>query len=286
MAFPVMAAIGAASALGGLFSRQSRAPRIKYSDVDPNNYAERRYQELTDPNSQYNRGQYNNLLRLALSSSPSLDALLGASAASGGSTAFAQQQARANTARAGEAAFTAYEGQRGQTEGLAQGYLGQYYGNRQFVTGTNQQAALAEYQDRNAFSNQLIGLGGGLLGMSLLGNPNQTAEAATRFSPGGVSVPSDQDIAGLSSIGSLGFREGSSGSFGPAPSMGPSSAIPPSNIREGLNYGAPVTPFALPNVGQTYQGASAGPITYGGRPRRQRSFRQRNPGFLPPIGGL
>ena len=175
MAFdPISLGLTGVGLIGSLFS-SSKDPASGDFDYDPERRALKRYGELTNPNSPYYKAIMKHYQSVLSMSTPTLDTLTSFNKSAGisdaGSTAIATNQAKAYSAQMRDKASLSVMDQFLRTEGIAQGYLGQE-ADRAKTQTLGYQGALKEGQNtRTSFYDQLLGLGGGLLGRQLGNNP-------------------------------------------------------------------------------------------------------------------
>jgi hypothetical protein len=106
-------------------------------DYDPERLAKKRYQELTDDNSNFNKGLLGKYMRIAGNSTPGKDTLMAPIRAAGGgymgSAAIAAQQAKGLSEKGRNDAFEGWTSAVIGNEGNASRYLGLEYDRGKYV---------------------------------------------------------------------------------------------------------------------------------------------------------
>ena len=172
-------ASGGAGLLGGLFDSFGRKSSDFKITPDTNGEAYKQYKKFSDLNSDFYRTGETRLKRFYSDMVPTADSMITASRANGmsygGSSYLANQQRkegmRTAMDKAGSSLLDLY--QMGQTQ--AKDYLGMSYDN------AKAEAMLRENQRNKQTSlfAQLMGLGGGMLGYSMMGKNSPTGETPT-----------------------------------------------------------------------------------------------------------
>jgi hypothetical protein len=165
----------AAGGLGMLAGMIGGSHSSNYSekdfDFDPNRTAEKRFNELTDVNSETNKGLFGRYMRLAGNSTPGKDTLMAPVRSAGGgymgSAAIAMQKANELSSKGRNDAFEGWTNAVVSNEGNASRYLGLEYERAQ-----KQNEGYMGYQQRQEANSQdmwgeVANLGGSLLGMFL-----------------------------------------------------------------------------------------------------------------------
>ena len=138
-------------------------------DYDPENTARKRYEELTDENSAYNKGLLGKYMRIAGNSTPGKDTLMAPIRASGGgymgSAAIAAQQAKGLSEKGRNDAFEGWTSAVIGNEGNASRYLGLDYQKEQYGNEAwNKSRQRSDENDADIWGSA-ADMGGTLLGM-------------------------------------------------------------------------------------------------------------------------
>jgi hypothetical protein len=162
---------GGLLSLAGLWgSANSIRPR-SFEVYDPAQTALSRYRELIDPGSGYNRRLQSLYQKYFAEGSPTINSLLGVSRAagidSGTSAALAFQKGQEISNTNNEQVLTSLQREMLNAENSAQGYLGLHYKMLQDKATMNFQESQRASEGAGSFFNQLLGLGGTLLGKAI-----------------------------------------------------------------------------------------------------------------------
>ncbi len=147
--------------------------------------AERRYNDLTDISSPYNRGLLNYYMKIMQDAAPTPDQIAGQMKNAGldnaSSATVAMQADKAIRTRASDQGVSAFMKAFLTNEQLAQGYLGQsasitndVAGNWLKKYGIDQEVEQQNAERDASFWNSMLNMGGGLLGMGLFGGKSGT----------------------------------------------------------------------------------------------------------------
>ena len=138
-------------------------------DYDPDDTAKKRYKELTDENSTYNKGLLGKYMRIAGNSTPGKDTLMAPIRAAGGgymgSAAIAAQQAKGLSEKGRNDAFEGWTSAVIGNEGNASRYLGLDYQKEQYGNEAwNKSRQRSDENDADIWGSA-ADVGGTLLGM-------------------------------------------------------------------------------------------------------------------------
>jgi hypothetical protein len=165
----------------------------------------KRFQDMTDPNSEYSKGFLGMFMRLAANTGPSQDQLFSMNKRLGGmssasSAAMASRQLAAQQSRSGEQVMEAFTKGMYGNESLAQGYLGQSGQMQSDITGKwlEKYKIDEEIKARDkGFLGGIINQGLGLVGGLLTGGLSTAAGAAVEGFSGLGERIKNMDIPGI-----------------------------------------------------------------------------------------